>query len=182
MALSAYPQLLVTRPRSRDVRTRDPRTRRFSLGLAPVAAHTKVSVRLAQPGDEDEVVRFEDAFDHAPSLAETRRFLSDERHLLLLGYLGDKRVGFVSGVEVFHPDKRPELFLNEIGVIEEAWQHGVARALIEELKRLGRKRGCVSMWVLTDEDNHPAMGLYRGTGGTWDGRSQVMFEYRLSRS
>jgi len=135
-------------------------------------------VMLAQPGDEEEVAKFEEAFDHSPSREETRRFLSDERHILLLGYLDDRPVGFASGVEVFHPDKGPELFLNEIGIIEEARRHGVARALIEELKRLGRERGCVSMWVLTDEDNGPAMGLYRDAGGAWDGRSQVMFEYR----
>ena len=36
------------------------------------------------------------------------------------------------------------------------------------------------MWVLTDEDNAPAMGLYRGTGGQWDGEQSVMFEYDLT--
>jgi ribosomal protein S18 acetylase RimI-like enzyme len=54
------------------------------------------------------------------------------------------------------------------------------RALIDELKRLGRERGCVSMWVLTDEDNAPVMGLYRSTGGEWDGNPSVMFEYELT--
>jgi hypothetical protein len=38
----------------------------------------------------------------------------------------------------------------------------------------------VSMWVLTDGDNVPAIGLYRGTGGRWDGDRQVMFEYALA--
>jgi ribosomal protein S18 acetylase RimI-like enzyme len=55
----------------------------------------------------------------------------------------------------------------------------VARALIEELKRLGRERGCGSIWVLTDEDNEAAIGLYRGTGGKLDGTPHVMFEYQL---
>jgi hypothetical protein len=36
------------------------------------------------------------------------------------------------------------------------------------------------MWVLTDEDNAPAMGLYRSTGGEWDGNPSVMFEYELT--
>jgi hypothetical protein len=35
------------------------------------------------------------------------------------------------------------------------------------------------MWVLTDEGNPPAMNLYRGTGGQWNGETQVMFEYEL---
>jgi hypothetical protein len=36
------------------------------------------------------------------------------------------------------------------------------------------------MWVLTDEENAAAMGLYRGPGGRWDGDLQVMFEYDLT--
>jgi len=140
---------------------------------------TEVRVRRATSGDDSEVARFETAFDYNVLPDETRRFLLDERHHLLLGYIDGRPAGFVSAVEVFHADKRPELFLNEIGVVEDARRRGVARALIEELKRLGRERGCAAMWVLTDEDNEAAMGLYRTTGGRWDGTPQVMFEYDL---
>ena len=49
---------------------------------------------------------------------EMRRFLDDERHHLLLGYVDGRPAGFASAVEVFHPDKRCELFLNEIAVME----------------------------------------------------------------
>ena len=138
-----------------------------------------VRVRRTTPGDDSEVARFEAAFDYDVLPDETRRFLLDERHHLLLGYVDDRPAGFVSAVEVFHPDKRPELFLNEIGVVEDARRRGVARALIEELKRLGRERGCAAMWVLTDDDNEAAMGLYRTTGGRLDDPPHVMFEYDL---
>jgi ribosomal protein S18 acetylase RimI-like enzyme len=139
-----------------------------------------VRVQRARPDDEREVSRFQGAFDYEVIPAETRRFLSDERHLLLLGYVQDQPAGFVSAIEVFHPDKRSELFLNEIAVLEESRRRGVARALIDELKRAGRERGCVNMWVLTDEDNVAAMGLYRAAGGRWDGDPQVMFEFDLT--
>jgi ribosomal protein S18 acetylase RimI-like enzyme len=138
-----------------------------------------VRVRRANSGDEREVARFEAAFDYDVLSDETRRFLVDDRHHLLLGYVDERPAGFVSAVEVFHPDKQRELFLNEIGVVDEARRRGVARALIEELKRLGRERGCGTVWVLTDEENEAAMGLYRSTGGRWDGTSHVMFEYEL---
>ena len=144
-----------------------------------MGSESRVRVRRASPGDEDEVARFEEAFDYDVLPGETRRFLLDERHHLLLGYVDDRPAGFVSAVEVFHPDKRPELFLNEIGVVEDARRRGVARALIEELKRLGRERGCAIMWVLTDEDNDAAMSLYRSTGGRPDRTPHVMFEYDL---
>ncbi|MEA2520952.1 MAG: hypothetical protein QOI81_598 [Actinomycetota bacterium] len=138
-----------------------------------------VSVRRAGAGDEAEVDRFGEMFDHEVRRDETRRFLADERHHLLLGYLDDRPAGFLSAVEVFHPDKRAELFLNEIAVLEEAQRHGVARALIEELRHIGQERGCLTIWVLTDEDNGPAMALYRTTGGRWNGNRHVMFEYHL---
>lgn len=140
----------------------------------------EVRVQRARPGDEGEVARFEEAFDNEVLSEETRRFLDDERHCLLLGYLHDRPAGFVSAVEVFHPDKRSELFLNEIAVMEGVRRRGVARALIAELKWVGRERGCVSMWVLTDEDNAAGMRLYRSTGGVWDGDPKVMFEYCLT--
>ena len=108
----------------------------------------EVRVRRARAGDEPEVARFEDAFDYVVLADETRRFLDDERHHLVLGYVHDRPAGFVSAVEVFHPDNRAELFLNEIAVVEGVRRRGVARALIEELKRIGHERGCVGMWVL----------------------------------
>lgn len=139
-----------------------------------------VRVRRALPGDEDEIARFEEAFDNEVLPEETRRFLEDGRHHLLLGYVDDRPAGFLSAVEVFHPDKRTELFLNEVGVMEGARRRGVARALVDELKRIARERGCVSIWVLTDEDNAAAMRLYRSTGGVWNGDPVVMFEYALT--
>jgi ribosomal protein S18 acetylase RimI-like enzyme len=139
----------------------------------------RVSVRRARRGEEAEVARFGPAFDFDVLEDETKRFLADERHHLLLGYVDDTPAGFLSAVEVFHPDKRPELFLNEIAVIPEMRRRGVGRALIEELARLGRERGCVSIWVLTDEANTPAMRMYEAAGGRWEGSYQVMFEYDL---
>jgi ribosomal protein S18 acetylase RimI-like enzyme len=143
---------------------------------------TEPDVRIRRAGQSDaaEVGRFAEAFDYEVLSEERRRFLDDDRHHLMLGYVDDRPAGFASAVEVFHPDKRGELFLNEIAVMQGARRHGVARALIEELKQLGRELGCVNLWVLTDEDNAPAMGLYRTTGGRWDGNPSVMFEYDLT--
>jgi hypothetical protein len=36
------------------------------------------------------------------------------------------------------------------------------------------------MWVLTEQENAPAVGLYRTTGGRWDGETHVMFEYDIT--
>ena len=145
-----------------------------------MAEEAAVRVRRARRGDEGEVARFVEAFDNNVLPGETTRFLDDERHVLMLGYVADRPAGFVSAVEVFHPDKQSELFLNEIGVMQRDRRRGVARALIEELRKVGRELGCANMWVLTDEANTAAMNLYASTGGTWNGDRQVMFEYDLT--
>jgi len=54
----------------------------------------EVSVRRASPGDLREVTRFEAAFDYGVIAEETRRFLADERHHLLLAYVDDSHVMF----------------------------------------------------------------------------------------
>ena len=143
---------------------------------------TDPEVRVRRAGREDgaEVARFGEAFDNEVLSDETSRFLDDDRHHLVLAYVHDRPAGFASAVEVFHPDKRCELFLNEIAVMEGGRRRGVARAIIQELKLVGRERECVSMWVLTDEGNTPATSLYRSTGGHWDGNHSVMFEYDLT--
>jgi ribosomal protein S18 acetylase RimI-like enzyme len=145
-----------------------------------MTAEPEVRIRRAGLEDVAEVARFGEAFDNEVLSEETRRFFDDDRHHLVLGYVDDRPAGFASAVEVFHPDKRGELFLNEIAVMEGARRHDVASGLIDELKRMGRERGCVSMSVLTQEKNVPAMGLYRSTGGRWNGDSQLMFESDLT--
>jgi len=145
-----------------------------------MAATSGIRIQRAEPGDEDEVERFAEAFDDPVVTGSTRQFLADERHHLLLGYLDDRPAGFVSAVEILHPDKvRPEVFLNEIGVAESAQRRGVARALVEELKRVARDRGCQSMWVLTDDENAAAKRLYETTGGRQVSGAHLMFEYDL---
>jgi ribosomal protein S18 acetylase RimI-like enzyme len=143
-------------------------------------ASDAIRIHRARPEDPTEIALFEEAFDNPISMDETRGFLARRGHHLILGYLDGRPAGFVSAVEVLHPDKPPELFLDEIAVIERARRKGVARALIEELKELAAELGCISVWVLTDESNEPAMHLYRTTGGGWDGSHQVMFEWNLS--
>jgi aminoglycoside 6'-N-acetyltransferase I len=140
----------------------------------------QIRVHRASTGDLSEIERFAEAFDNPVIPQEAERFLADPRHTLLLGYLDDRPAGLASAVEVFHPDKQPQLFLNEIGVIPTARRHGIATALIQELEQIAQQRSCTTIWVLSDEQNPPAMALYRSTGGHRNGQHQVMFEYHLA--
>ncbi len=139
-----------------------------------------VVVRRLKLGDEPEVARFAEAFDDPIDAEATAAFLRDPRHHLVVAYVDGAPAGFTSAVEILHPDKaHPELFLNEIGVTERFRRRGAGDALLTELKELGRELGCTAIWVLTDEGNPAAMGMYAKAGGTWDGARHVMFEYEL---
>lgn len=132
------------------------------------------------PGDEARVHKAENVFDDAVDLLATEAFLADEHHHLLIAYVEGEPAGFVSAVEMFHPDKpQPEMFLNELGVVPAFRRRGIATSLIKELLQLCKSKGCSEMWVLTNEDNTPAMATYHRTGARRDSQYQVMFTYGI---
>ena len=105
-------------------------------------------------------------FDDPVEDVASATFLAAARHHLLIAYVGDDPAGFVTGVELFHPDKpKPEMFLYELGVDEAYRGRGVATALLSRLVDLCRERGCGSMFALTDEDNGAARATYAKAGG-----------------
>jgi ribosomal protein S18 acetylase RimI-like enzyme len=136
-------------------------------------------IRLLAAGDEDAVLAARALFDHEPDIDATRRFLAEPTHHLLLAYdAAGEPLGFVTGVELTHPDKGTEMFLYELAV-DEPWQRqGVGASLVAALGDLARARGCYGMWVLTDEDNVAALATYTSAGGS---RSpQVMLDWDWS--
>jgi ribosomal protein S18 acetylase RimI-like enzyme len=110
-------------------------------------------------------------------LEATRRFLANKVNELLIAYVDGEPAGFVSATELTHPDHaQPELFLNELGVVEAHRGHGIGRALVQRLWEIARERGCRGMWVLTDDDNVAANRVYAAAGGTRAG-AEVMYQW-----
>jgi [ribosomal protein S18]-alanine N-acetyltransferase len=129
------------------------------------------------PADADAILAAAELFDHDPTLEWTERFLASDIHHLLLAVDDDGRsIGFVSGVELTHPDKGTEMFLYELAVHDEHRNRGVGRALVRALADLAREHGCYGMWVLTDEDNAAALAAYRAAGGG-DAEPNVMLSW-----
>src|SRR5580692_10652935 len=135
---------------------------RSSAGGRP--ARLVTVVRELGPGDDALVAAASSLFDGPARPDATAAFLADDRHHLLVAYEGLRPVGFVSGVEVTHPDKGTEMFLYELAVDEAFRRRGIGRALVERLAALARAAGCYGMWVVTDHDNDAARGTYEGTG------------------
>jgi ribosomal protein S18 acetylase RimI-like enzyme len=128
--------------------------------------------------DSDRVTEAAHLFDDAPKPDALKRFLADPTHHLLIGYSSGEPAGFVSGVEITHPDKGTEMFLYEVGVDKNHRHHGFGTALVRALADLARAQGCYGMWVLVDDENAAAAATYRKADG--DVESQpLMFSWRF---
>jgi ribosomal protein S18 acetylase RimI-like enzyme len=103
-------------------------------------------------------------FDAPPHSGRTEDFLGRAGHHLLLAEVEGTPAGFVTGVEIAHPDKDLEMLLYELGVDEAFRRRGIGRALVEALKALARDVGCSGMWVPVEQGNDVATALYRATG------------------
>ena len=140
-----------------------------------------VVVKRLGPGDEAEAQRFDEAFDAAVEPDLAARYLADQRHHLLGAYAEGEPAGVATATEILRPDKPPELFLNELVVMPAFRRRGVASSLLAEIKRLAADCGCVTIWVLTEEDNEGGMATYRTAGGRRIEGTTVMFELDPAR-
>jgi len=108
-----------------------------------------------------------------------RRIFADPRHHLAVAVDGGTVVGMVSAVHYVHPDKPPELWINEVGVAASHRRMGLARRMLDAVLGHARTLGCGEAWVLTDVENDAALRLYASAGGVEQRPSPVMFSFRL---
>ena len=138
-----------------------------------------VEIRILAAGDAAVLENVAaDVFDRGVDAARTAEFLADPRHHLAVAI--DEAgvvVGFASAVHYMHPDKPPELWINEVGVAASHRDRGVGKRLLAALFERARTLGCGEAWVLTDRANEPAVRLYQSLGGA--ARDQVMFSFKL---
>lgn len=127
-----------------------------------------VEIRRLGPDDEAAVLAAGHLFDHPPSPEWTTAFLAAGVHHLLVAFDGDRATGFVSCVEMVHPDKGRELFLYELSVAEDARRRGIGRRLVDAALDLARQLGCYGAWTATEADNVAALETYRAAGAVAD--------------
>jgi GNAT superfamily N-acetyltransferase len=138
-----------------------------------------VEFRLAGPDDAAVLARAAaDVFDHQVDPALTAEFLSDPRHHLAIAIDDGQIVGMASGVHYIHPDKTPELWVNEVGVAPSHRGQGVGRRVLGVLLEQGRALGCHEAWLLTDEANAAARRMYAAAGGR-ESAPHIMITFEL---
>jgi ribosomal protein S18 acetylase RimI-like enzyme len=135
-------------------------------------------LRWLTASDEAALLAATDLFDEPVRAEWATRFLTQPGHHLCLASVDGAPAGFVSGVEITHPDKGTEMLLYELGVDEAFQGRGIGRALVRALADLARERGCTGMWVLTERDNAAAMATYRSAGADEES-DHVMLGWRF---
>lgn len=87
-------------------------------------------------------------------------FFADPRHHLAVALDGNEVVGMVSAVHYVHPDKAPQLWINEVGVAPAHRKQGIGRRLLETMLARGKALGCSEAWLGTEAQNMAARKLY----------------------
>ncbi|MER5553491.1 GNAT family N-acetyltransferase [Streptomyces sp. NPDC002793] len=113
-------------------------------------------------------------YDAEPRPEWAARFLAADGHLMLIAYVDGVPAGFVSGIEMLHPDKGTEMCLYELSVDEPYRRRGIGRELTRALAAEARGRGCYDMWVGVERDNEAALATYRSAGASGDGVFAMM--------
>jgi aminoglycoside 3-N-acetyltransferase I len=117
---------------------------------------------------------FADAFDdHAhysakrPSEAYLRRLLQSPTFIALAAVEDGAVLGGLAAYELQKfEQERSEIYIYDLAVDEKHRRRGIATALIERLKEVGKERGAYVIFVQADTtiDDEPAIALYTKLG------------------
>jgi aminoglycoside 3-N-acetyltransferase I len=101
-----------------------------------------------------------------PSDEYLKTLLSKDDFHVVVALQNNALIGGLTAYElVMYKAEIKEMFLYEIAVEPKQRRTGVAKALVEFLKRIGRSKGMKEMYVGTNKNNLAAMKLYQSSGG-----------------
>lgn len=104
-----------------------------------------VTIRLLGPNDQSVLDRVADDVVNNPiNPAWAAELLAAPRHHLAVATIEDQVIGFASGVHYLHPDKPPELWINEVGVASAHQGNGIGKRLLTALFERGCEVGCAT--------------------------------------
>jgi GNAT superfamily N-acetyltransferase len=141
--------------------------------------NSSFTIQLLGPGDAGVLDCVSpDVFDNPLQAQRTAEFLRDPRHHIAVALDGGLVVGMATGVHYVHPDKGPELWVNEVGVAPSHEGRGIGRRLLQALFARAKELGCEEAWVLTEESNAPARRMYGAVGGKEEQAVCITFDLK----
>ena len=147
-----------------------------------------IAIKVLRRGDDEVLANVaQGVFDNPIDPDLTAEFLADPRHHIAVAIDDGMVVGFASGVHYVHPDKQPELWINEVAVAPTHQGRGLGKAVLRALFSVGREHKCKTAWVLTDRSNPAAMALYASVGGiegadTESGNQTLGYSFQLTEN
>jgi ribosomal protein S18 acetylase RimI-like enzyme len=141
-----------------------------------------VTIRILGPTDGAVLENVApDVFDNPVDARWSAEFLADPRHHLAVAIDEDTQqvVGMASGLHYVHPDKPPELWIDEVAVAPPYQDRGVGRQMLAALLAHARTLGCGEAWVLTSYGNTAARRMYAAAGGVEDSEAPLMITFPL---
>ncbi len=127
-----------------------------------------------------ELVRGAEAlFDNPIRPDSLAAFLGDPNHLLWFAVAAGEPIGFASASILLHPDKAPQLFINEVEVLESFRRKGIGRALVARLVAAARARGCDYAWLGTATDNVGGNACFSSVPGGENAGTFALYEWDL---
>lgn len=120
-----------------------------------------------------------EVFDHEINPQYLEAFLGDPRHIMYLAVDNQVVVGMASAVEYFHPDKPPQLWINEVGVALSYRKRGIGRQLVQKLVASAKDRGCVFAWLGTNTDNVAAQACFSSVPAVKTPQPFLLYEWEL---
>jgi aminoglycoside 3-N-acetyltransferase I len=137
---------------------------------------TKINIRVltrrdvaairAMQGKFGEAFGEVDTYSSAQPDADYLERLLAREHFIALAAVRDGAV--VGGLAAYELEKfeqeRSEIYIYDLAVAESHRRTGIATALIEELRAIGRARGAYVIFVQADHVDPPAIALYSKLG------------------
>src|SRR5262249_21347146 len=122
-----------------------------------------------------------EVFDFAVDPRWSAEFLADPRHHLAVAIDDESGqvVGMASGLHYVHPDKAPELWIDEVAVAPTHQNQGAGRRMLAALLAHAKTLGCTEAWVLTNYGNTAARRMYAAAGGAEDEEAPLIITFPL---
>src|SRR5215475_3097358 len=109
-----------------------------------------ISIRILGPDDGVVLQRVApDVFDGPIDARWSAEFLADACHHLAVAIEDGLVVAMATALRYVHPDKPPELWVNEVGVAPTHQGRGIGSQTLAALLAHAKTLGCREAWVLT---------------------------------
>jgi ribosomal protein S18 acetylase RimI-like enzyme len=110
--------------------------------------------------------------------AHASAFLANPANYLIVAEVGASHAGFTLAYRLDRLDRvTPQLFIYELDVAPEYRRQGIGTRLLAFVRDLVAAEHLMEAFVVADESNEPAVGLYRRSGARREAGAAAIFVY-----